>query len=90
MKVFPVTPLPLKVPPAGEPASVTEDPFTHTAAYVPADTTGNAFTVTRTWSVLLHAPDVTVTVYVVVPATEDETVGLETVLLLSPVVGDQL
>ena len=41
----PVTPGPEKVPPAGEPVNVTTAALTHTAGYVPAFTTGKAFTV---------------------------------------------
>ena len=45
LKVVPVTPVPEKVPPAGVPESVTGEALIHTAGYVPAFTTGNAFTV---------------------------------------------
>ena len=45
LNVVPVTPGPEKVPPAGVPASVIGEPLTQTAGYVPALTTGNAFTV---------------------------------------------
>ena len=41
----PVTPVPLNVPPTGVPANVTGEALTHTGAYVPALTTGKAYTV---------------------------------------------
>lgn len=41
---FPLTPVPLNVPPDGVPESVTEDPFAQTAAYVPAFTDGAGLT----------------------------------------------
>ena len=62
LNVFPVTPGPLNVPPAGVPDNVMEEPLTQTGPYVPALTVGNAFTVTFTASEAVHAPDVTVTV----------------------------
>jgi len=45
LKVLPDTPLPLKVPPAGEPESVTEPAPTQTGDKLEMVTIGRAFTV---------------------------------------------
>jgi hypothetical protein len=62
LKLFPLTPVPLKVPPAGVPLRETFAASTQTALYVPASTTGSAFTVTFTvpmeWQ-LLASPTLT-------------------------------
>ena len=42
---FPVTPVPLNVPPTGLPVNATGAALIQTGVYVPAPTTGNGFTV---------------------------------------------
>ena len=54
LNVVPLTPGPLNVPPAGVPASVTGEPLTHTAGYVPALTMGKALTVIVVVAVAEH------------------------------------
>ena len=45
LNVLPVTPIPLNVPPEGLPVKATGAALIHTAAYVPAFTTGNGLTI---------------------------------------------
>ena len=54
LNVVPLTPGPLNVPPAGVPVNVIADALTQSAGYVPALTTGNAFTVMVVVAVFEH------------------------------------
>ena len=49
LKLLPVTPVPLNVPPAGLPVKATGAALIQTGLYVPALITGNGFTVMVVW-----------------------------------------